>query len=134
MLAKKYNETDYSQTNLAHILPEQEFDRDYLAKKNLQKQQNREANLIARRAILVGITFAVFAFIMVVRSGNLTMRGIELVNLRQQEATLISKNDLLSLEVSKLNAPERINKIAINVLGMTIAKHNLYITKENNKD
>ena len=82
----------------------------------------------------MAITFGVFAFTMVVRSGNLAMLGIELVNLRQQEADLIARNDLLKLEVSKLNSPERINKIAINSLGMTIAKHNLYITKENNKN
>ena len=134
MLAKKYVQTEYNTTNLAKALPEHSNKGDFLVKDQLQRKQKQEATLLAKRIFLVAITFAVFAFTMVARSGNLAMLGIELVNLRQQESDLIARNDLLKLEVSKLNSPERINKIAINSLGMTIAKHNLYITKENNKN
>ena len=66
---------------------------------------------------------------MVMRSNTLLVTGNDLVKLRQQEAEFIKQNDLLKLEVSKLNSPERINTLAKGALGMTIAKQNIYIDK-----
>lgn len=134
MLAKKYDPTEYSSTNLAKPLPDLSLDARRIYEKKILEQQQQQTAIFAKRIFLVAVTFAIFAFTMVIRSGTLAMMGMELVNLRKQEANLIANNDLLKLEVSKLNSPERINKIAVNVLGMTIAKHNLYITKENKKN
>lgn len=87
-------------------------------------------SLLGQRILILAVTLAVFAFTMVARSTVMVAAGNGLVGLRKQEAELIRENDLLRLEVNKLKSPERINTIAKSVLGMTIAKQNIYINKE----
>lgn len=90
----------------------------------------QENSLLGQRILLLVITVAIFAFTMVARSHVMLNAGNDLVGLRKQEASLIRQNDLLRLDVNRLKSPERINTIAKNVLGMTIAKQNIYINKE----
>lgn len=90
----------------------------------------KESSLLGQRIVIMAVTLAVFAFTMVARSNVMIAEGNALVDLRRQEAELIRQNDLLRLEVNKLKSPERINTIAKDVLGMTIAKQNIYINKE----
>lgn len=110
--AKKLNEPLYT--------PQKSYNKDKLQNVNFS---------LRRRLLLIVATFVVFAFVMVVRSNALIQNGIMLVNLRKSEASYIKGNDLLKLEVSKLNSPQRINEIAQKKLGMIIAKNNLYIHK-----
>ena len=90
----------------------------------------RTNSLLGQKILILAVTLAVFAFTMVARSTVMVAAGNGLVGLRKQEAELIRENDLLRLEVNKLKSPERINTIAKNVLGMTIAKQNIYINKK----
>lgn len=90
----------------------------------------KESSLLGQRIVIMAVTLAVFAFTMVARSNVMIAEGNALVDLRRQEAELIRQNDLLRLEVNKLKSTERINTIAKDVLGMTIAKQNIYINKE----
>lgn len=131
MRPNRYN--NYNNTNLARKLDTQTTTTP-LEQPQVQTKVAEERNvLIGGKALLLVFTVAAFAFTMVARSNTMVVAGNDLVKLRQQEATLIRENDLLRLEVNKLKSPERINTIAKNTLGMTIAKQNIYINKDAKK-
>ena len=71
---------------------------------------------------------AVMAVLFLGSSSELASRGFELVQLKQQAATLEKENAQLEIENAKLKSPNRIKEIAEKKLGMTIP-HQVYFVE-----
>lgn len=126
----------YTMYNYGNLAPKREIPQKKITVSKPHtntKQAEKDRSLLRRRLTLLSITIMLFAFTMVVRSNTLLLAGNELVKLRQLEAEYTKQNDFLRLEVSRLKSPERINTFAKQALGMTIAKQNIYINKDDNK-
>ncbi len=128
----RYN-AKYNVGNLAEKLPQQPQSTP-VRKETIKQNSQQGRKLLRRRIIALALTVIAFAFTMVMRSNVLVTSGSHLVGLRQSEAEIIKQNDLLRLDVNKLNSPERINTLAKSMLGMTIAKQNIYINKVNKQN
>lgn len=74
----------------------------------------------------VGVILAMYAAT-VMRSASLVNAGNQLIKLQTQESRLIAKNAELKIEVDQLKGPERITSIAEKLLGMKVARSNIYV-------
>jgi cell division protein FtsL len=79
------------------------------------------------------ILVALFAGYFTVQSEAIIRSGYELVQIKAQLAKIDRENEALRLDIAKLKAPQRIQKIAINELGMVVPQNMYYITASANK-
>jgi len=77
--------------------------------------------------ITIGAVFFAAAFVCVMLSQMIMVTQQELVRLQRQEKKLISMNSELKIAVEELKGPDRIRDIAINQLGMMVARENVYV-------
>ncbi|MEG1159534.1 MAG: cell division protein FtsL [Acidaminococcaceae bacterium] len=99
-----------------------------------QVRSDRKATahkLLRRRLLVLCACVLVFYFISVVRSAAYVRISDSLVALKQQEASLLSQNAELKIEVERLKSPSRIASIAQGQLGMEVARNNIYVQAEN---
>ena len=81
------------------------------------------------RCLLLLVLMSVMALTVTVRSGMSASRGYELVQIQQQASHLEQENERLKIDIAQLKAPQRIQSIAIQQLGMIIPP-NVYFSSE----
>lgn len=94
-----------------------------------QKKHNKRIDYNSLRnhlGILLGLLLA-FYLLSVVRSEAYIRNGDNLMELKQQEASLIARNSEIKIEVDRLKSPERIASLAQQKLGMQVARSNIYV-------
>lgn len=90
-------------------------------RRKLFRRQQRKQALTIVGTILVFYALNVFMSLMMYDAGQ------ALVKLRNQEEAIITTNKVLSIEVGQLKGPERIRGLATQMLGMSVARENLYV-------
>ena len=86
-------------------------------------------HLLRSRCRVAFLVIALFAMLVVVRSGISASRGYLLVATQTQAETLEHENERLRIEIAKLKSPGRIKQIAAEELGMAVPKK-LYFSHE----
>ena len=86
-------------------------------------------HLLRSRCRVAFLVIALFAMLVVVRSGISASRGYLLVATQTQAETLEQENERLRIEIAKLKSPSRIKQIAAEELGMDVPKK-LYFSHE----
>ena len=86
-------------------------------------------HLLRSRCRVAFLVIAIFAMLVVVRSGISASRGYMLVATQTQAETLEHENERLRIEIAKLKSPSRIKEIAAEELGMTVPKK-MYFSHE----
>ena len=86
-------------------------------------------HLLRSRCRVAFLVIALFAMLVVVRSGISASRGYLLVATQTQAETLEHENERLRIEIAKLKSPSRIKQIAAEELGMAVPKK-LYFSHE----
>ena len=82
------------------------------------------------RQIIQGIAILVgFLMIMMAMNAYTTKLGYEVVKTQQTVVQLAKDNDTLDVEVASLKSPVRIQKIAVEQLGMVLPDSFVYSTK-----
>lgn len=79
-----------------------------------------------RLFVAIGVILSMYG-VTVMRSATLVNAGNQLIKLQTQESRLIAKNAELKIEVDQLKGPERITSIAEKLLGMKVARSNIYV-------
>lgn len=121
MLAEKY-QNDYAWNT----------ERITVQEKHLKKKA-AGFKRIRQQVLLLGACFLVLYLLSVVRSEVLFTGTGNLLTLKQQENLLVSSNAELRIEVEQLKSPERISGIAQNVMGMQVARNNIYVQASGQK-
>ena len=119
MLAKKYD-------NYAWQEPV-ENEREQTEYKRAPRPHFDSRSVLRNRIIMIlAVIFATY-LVVVVRSEAMVAYGNRLVEMQQQEAQLINKNNELKIEVEQLKGPDRIIGLAEQRLGMNVARSNIYV-------
>lgn len=121
MLARKYDnyawEEDFNETP-----------------KIIRKRSSENSYKFLRQKVMVLIAcLLTFYLVSVVRSEAYVAGSNNLVALKQQESALISQNAELKIEVEKLKSPGQITGIAQKMLGMQVARSNIYVQADSKK-
>ncbi len=95
----------------------------------LIKRRPKLDHLLRSRCRVAFLVIAIFAMLVVVRSGISASRGYLLVATQTQAETLEHDNERLRIEIAKLKSPSRIKQIAAEELGMAVPKK-LYFSHE----
>ena len=117
MLARKYDNYAWEQQTENEI-----------RQPEYRKAPRVDSRCVLRNRILMvlAMVFATY-LVVVVRSEAMVAYGNRLVEMQQQEAQLINKNNELKIEVEQLKGPERIIGLAEQRLGMNVARSNIYV-------
>jgi len=75
---------------------------------------------LRRNCLVLVVVISLMAMIMTIQSELLVRSGYELVETKQQIATIEKENAVFQLDVAKLKSPNRIEQIATNQLGMVL--------------
>ncbi len=95
-----------------------------------QKRRRPVLNTYLRsRCLLLLILLTAAAALITIRSGMSASRGYDLVAVQQQAAQLEQENERLKIDIAQLKAPQRIQKIAVQQLGMTVPQ-NVYFSTD----
>lgn len=86
----------------------------------LIKRRPRLNHLLRSRCRVAFVVFAIFAMVVVIRSGICASRGYALVYTQDQAQQIELENERLRVEIAQLKSPERIKKIAQEKLGMIV--------------
>ena len=95
----------------------------------LIKRRPKLNHLLRSRCRVAFLVIAIFAMLVVVRSGISASRGYLLVATQTQAETLEHENERLRIEIAKLKSPSRIKQIAAEELGMAVPKK-MYFSHE----
>lgn len=97
-----------------------------VSEKPLKAKHTARTNCALRiKCLLTVILTALFAGYFTVQSEAIIRSGYDLVKTKAELAKVERENEALRLDIAKLKAPQRIQKIAINELGMIVPK-NMY--------
>ena len=99
------------------------------SKFRLIKRRPKLDHLLRSRCRVAFLVIAIFAMLVVVRSGISASRGYLLVATQTQAETLEHENERLRIEIAKLKSPGRIKQIAAEELGMVLPKK-MYFSHE----
>ena len=95
--------------------------------------KNEKYKIMRRRAALFAFCLLSVYCVTVFRSEVLVSKSNELVNLKQQETSLLMQNSEQKILVEQLKGPERITTIASQRLGMKVARNNIYVKADKEK-
>lgn len=99
------------------------------AQLRLIKGRPKLDHLLRSRCRVAFLVIAIFAMLVVIRSGISASRGYTLVATQTQAEAVEQENERLRIEIAKLKAPSRIQQIAYEELGMAVPKK-MYFSHE----
>lgn len=106
-----------------------------LAKAPLKNKSIVRTNYALRaKCLLTVILTALFAGYFTVQSEAIIRSGYALVQSKAELAKVERENEALRLDIARLKAPQRIQKIAINEMGMIVPKNMYSITSQTNQN
>lgn len=89
---------------------------------------------VLRRQISILAVVGIVCYLgCVMLSENYVSRTSALVNMKQQEEKLLTKNSALKINVDKLSSPARITGLATSQLNMVTARSNIYVQADGDK-
>jgi len=92
------------------------------AQLRLIKGRPKLDHLLRSRCRVAFLVIALFAMLVVIRSGISASRGYMLVATQTQAEAVEQENERLRIEIAKLKSPSRIQQIAHDELGMAVPK------------
>lgn len=99
------------------------------SKFRLIKGRPKLDHLLRSRCRVAFLVIAIFAMLVVIRSGISASRGYMLVATQSQAEAVEQENERLRIEIAKLKSPSRIQQIAYEELGMAVPKK-MYFSHE----
>ena len=99
------------------------------AQLRLIKGRPKLNHLLRSRCRVAFLVIALFAMLVVIRSGISASRGYMLVATQTQAESIEQENERLRIEIAKLKSPSRIQQIAYEELGMAVPKK-MYFSHE----
>lgn len=102
--------------------PQAQVETSAEASLTLIKGRPRLNHLLRSRCRVFFTVFAIFAMLVVVRSGISASRGYALVETQNQAQQLELENERLRVEIAQLKSPQRIKQIAEDELGMIVPR------------
>ncbi len=130
MLARKYNYANYAYDNYAY---DDRYSEEPQKKAPRKAAKNHDYRTLRHQIIFLFIVGIMCYFGNVAISELYVVNTGTLVNLKKQEAALLSENQTLKLDVDRLSSPERITAIASSKLGMSTARSNIYVHMNSDK-
>jgi cell division protein FtsL len=101
------------------------------AKAPLKNKSVRTNCALRVKCLITVILVALFAGYFTVQSEAIIRSGYTLVQTKAELAKVERENEALRLDIARLKAPQRIQKIAINEMGMIVPKNMYSITSTN---
>lgn len=108
----------------------EQFPQQERVQKTVTVASPRPDNSLKRKCLQLIILVAAAAMLVTIQSETIVRSGYDLVELKAQAAKLEKENELLRLDIARLKAPERIQQIATQELGMVMPQNAYYAAKQ----